>query len=117
MRVTRPIPPIFFVFVGVGLILFWWLFRTSLSVEDSTEALPGGREVTSQSDHLVVTDTTAAQPVEIAVYYEALCPDSVQFVLNQLTPVYEKLKDWIHIDLVPFGKARVSTFNIFIMQI
>lgn len=46
----------------------------------------------------------------VTVYYEALCSDSRNFILKQLVPTFEKLSDFIDVDLVPYGKATVSFF-------
>ncbi|KAF7492802.1 GILT-like protein C02D5.2 [Sarcoptes scabiei] len=44
--------------------------------------------------------------VKVEVYYETLCPDSMQFLLYQLFPNYERLKNQIELKLYPFGKAQ-----------
>jgi len=47
--------------------------------------------------------------VDVRVYYEALCPDSIKFITKQMWPAWQKLKDHgLNIDFVPYGKA--STF-------
>ena len=46
--------------------------------------------------------------VRLAVYFEALCYDSVNFFKNQLLPTYELVGDIIDLELIPFGKASVS---------
>lgn len=43
--------------------------------------------------------------IHITVYYEALCPDSVDFIKNQLYPTWLKRHDTMNIQLVPYGKA------------
>ncbi|KAK7086988.1 hypothetical protein SK128_026650 [Halocaridina rubra] len=45
-------------------------------------------------------------PLRVAVYYEALCPDSRHFIMKQLTPAFQKLKDIMDVSLVPYGKAH-----------
>ncbi|XP_013773428.1 GILT-like protein 1 [Limulus polyphemus] len=51
------------------------------------------------------------EPVMVSVYYEALCPDSIDFVLEQLWPTYKKIPKIIQLDLVPHGKARTRMLN------
>ncbi|XP_025156551.1 uncharacterized protein LOC105186426 [Harpegnathos saltator] len=43
--------------------------------------------------------------VKVDVYYESLCGDSKRFIITQLAPSYEQLKDYIHVTLIPYGKA------------
>lgn len=53
----------------------------------------------------------AAQPVQISVYYETLCPDSKRFILDQLWPTYQAISDIITIDPIPYGKAYETELN------
>ncbi|XP_020283928.1 gamma-interferon-inducible lysosomal thiol reductase-like isoform X2 [Pseudomyrmex gracilis] len=56
-------------------------------------------------------DDSNEQKVQVAVYYEALCPDSRSFVIRELGPTYTKLKDNIDVVLVPYGKAQTTKSN------
>ncbi len=47
--------------------------------------------------------------VNVDVYYESLCSDSMRWIVNQFVPSYSELKRHIHVTLVPYGKATVST--------
>ena len=54
----------------------------------------------------------ASKNVSIEVYYECLCPDSVNFITRQLYPTYKTLGKYIDIELIPaFGE--VLTYNSF----
>ena len=44
----------------------------------------------------------------IQVYYESLCPDSVDFITKQLYPTYKKLGHHFEVEFKPFGFASVS---------
>lgn len=44
-------------------------------------------------------------PVMVMVYYEALCPDSKNFILKQLQTTYNKAPDLLEVQFVPYGKA------------
>ncbi|KAG7310738.1 hypothetical protein JYU34_003548 [Plutella xylostella] len=46
--------------------------------------------------------------VEIKVYYETLCPGSIQFFRNQLKPIAERLAEHVKIHLIPFGFAEIK---------
>ncbi|XP_070158493.1 gamma-interferon-inducible lysosomal thiol reductase [Polyergus mexicanus] len=51
------------------------------------------------------------QKVHVAVYYEALCPDSRSFILKQLGPTYRTLSTNIEVELIPYGKATTTKTN------
>jgi hypothetical protein len=42
------------------------------------------------------------------VYYESLCPDSRNFLVNQLNPNWPTLSTFTDLRLIPFGKATVK---------
>jgi len=44
----------------------------------------------------------------VGVYYEALCPDSRNFILQHLVPSFNKAPDSFDIEFVPYGKAKVA---------
>jgi len=50
--------------------------------------------------------TQAGETVEITVYYETLCSDSVAFIRDQLFWTWDEFKDSLHINYKPFGKAE-----------
>lgn len=56
-------------------------------------------------------DDPTRQRVHVAVYYEALCPDSRSFVMKQLGPTYRRLSADIEVELVPYGKATTVKTN------
>lgn len=45
---------------------------------------------------------------KISIYYEALCSDSRYFIMKQLNPTYDSLRDYMTLDFIPYGKAKVS---------
>ncbi|XP_075229155.1 GILT-like protein 1 [Lycorma delicatula] len=49
------------------------------------------------------------EKISVTVYYEALCPDSIKFFVNQLYPGVVNMTDYVDLTLVPFGRA---TYNI-----
>lgn len=46
--------------------------------------------------------------VSVHVVYECHCPRSRRFIVSQLLPVYELLREYMHLRLLPFGRARVD---------
>ena len=48
------------------------------------------------------------QKVNVSVYYETLCSDSVHLIQKQIYPTWKLLKNDLNISFVPFGKAVVS---------
>lgn len=50
-------------------------------------------------------EPNGAEPVQLALYYESLCPDCHVFVKQQLWPTYKKIANIMNITLVPYGNA------------
>ncbi|XP_027232210.2 gamma-interferon-inducible lysosomal thiol reductase-like [Penaeus vannamei] len=48
----------------------------------------------------------SAKPVTVSVYYESLCPDSQRFVVTQLYPVWQDLKEIMLLDVNSYGKSK-----------
>ncbi|XP_044763673.1 GILT-like protein 1 [Coccinella septempunctata] len=51
--------------------------------------------------------------ISVAVYYEALCPDSIKFFTKQLYPtlIDPNLGHYINLTLVPYGKSTTTDDN------
>ncbi|CAN7945938.1 unnamed protein product [Ixodes hexagonus] len=52
--------------------------------------------------------SVSVKAVSVKVIYECLCPQSQKFIISQLLPTYRKLRDRLHVTLLPFGKARLN---------
>lgn len=60
-----------------------------------------------QQEDLMLRPSNA--PVYVMVFYEALCPDSKNFILKQLQPTFVRAPSLVDIQFVPYGKASTST--------
>ncbi|XP_077293959.1 GILT-like protein 1 [Arctopsyche grandis] len=49
--------------------------------------------------------TDSNDKIKVAVYYEALCPDSVRFITKQLYPAWQTMHNAFKVKLIPYGKA------------
>ncbi|XP_050304863.1 gamma-interferon-inducible lysosomal thiol reductase-like [Anthonomus grandis grandis] len=50
--------------------------------------------------------------VQVQVYYESLCPYSIDFIVNQLYPGFLTIgSDKINLELIPYGHATESLIN------
>lgn len=49
-----------------------------------------------------------AEPVEVALYYESLCPGCRMYLTQILLPTWIMLQDIMTVSLVPYGNAQVS---------
>ena len=60
------------------------------------------------------TNTLFKEPipeVDVAVFYEALCPDSIKFLKEQLYSTYQKLGKYFSEGmptLIPYGKTKIT---------
>ncbi|XP_077268053.1 gamma-interferon-inducible lysosomal thiol reductase-like protein [Temnothorax americanus] len=93
----------------LGLLL-WQTSKIWLAFLQDGPATPE-LQVDQAATPLSEKDDPASQKVHVAVYYEALCPDSRSFVLKQLVPTYRKLPANVQIELVPYGKAKTVKTN------
>ncbi|KAF4527255.1 hypothetical protein B566_EDAN006974, partial [Ephemera danica] len=44
-------------------------------------------------------------PVNVQLYYESLCPDSINLIRDELYPTWQSLKNRFNVDWLPYGKA------------
>jgi len=49
--------------------------------------------------------------VKVDVYYETLCPDSIQFIVQKLYPTFGKIGEIMDINLIPYGKAEHTQYR------
>ncbi|CAM0872747.1 unnamed protein product [Alopecurus aequalis] len=55
--------------------------------------------------------------VHVALYYESLCPDSADFLVNHLAKIYKDgLLDAADVTLVPYGNAKVGANGAIVCQ-
>lgn len=64
------------------------------------------------ADSMVVAGTKQVEKVNLALYYEALCPGSREFILKYLVDVFDLgLIDIVNLKLVPWGNAKLTQPN------
>uniref|UniRef100_A0A8D8I7D4 Gamma-interferon-inducible lysosomal thiol reductase n=1 Tax=Culex pipiens TaxID=7175 RepID=A0A8D8I7D4_CULPI len=86
--------------------IFWLAIIFSLSV--------AGQEIDSAptaSGPVGTTSTTVDDKLQVTIYYEALCYDSISFITNQLAPTWARYRERMDLKLVPFGKAYIDDSN------
>ncbi|XP_049768939.1 GILT-like protein 1 [Schistocerca cancellata] len=94
-------------------LLIGLLLATALSASNEEEWSPVHKY------HYTHWRRTYTTPVEVGVYYEAQCPDSQDFIIDQLLPAYEKAPNLIEPIFIPYGKAhtiRTPTGYEFVCQ-
>ncbi|CRK98817.1 CLUMA_CG012046, isoform A [Clunio marinus] len=55
---------------------------------------------------LVSVNLACVAKVKMDIYYESLCPDSMRFFSDELTPLYNNFKQHMDITFIPFGKSN-----------
>ncbi|CAG7786676.1 unnamed protein product, partial [Allacma fusca] len=48
--------------------------------------------------------------LKVSLYYESLCPSSINFIKQQLYHVYAEMPEYVDLDLVPYGNAMTLRF-------
>ncbi|XP_014295730.1 GILT-like protein 3 [Microplitis demolitor] len=91
----------------ITLILFWHFIKLwSSFISDVRNVQQSERK--DQEFAEVINDNKDVEKIVVAVYYEALCPDSRGFVMRQLEPTYQKLPNNVVIQMIPYGKATTT---------
>lgn len=66
----------------------------------------------ARSSSRVLSSVSDDNKVSLALYYEALCPYSANFIINYLVDIFQDgLISIIDLNLVPFGNARIGYNN------
>ncbi|XP_067001174.2 GILT-like protein 1 [Anabrus simplex] len=85
---------------AVICFVLWQALRTVPSLSTISSDEHGSR--------LELPATLSFVPIEVTVFYEALCPDSRSFITKQLLPAHEKAARLMNVVLVPYGKAQTK---------
>ncbi|XP_053693684.1 GILT-like protein 2 isoform X2 [Sabethes cyaneus] len=82
------------IYLLIFMIVLILLYKSFTNSPETTNEIQ--EEVTGPSD----------APVYVMVFYEALCPDSKNFILKQLHPTFTRAPNMIEIQFVPYGKGE-----------
>ncbi|XP_053696035.1 GILT-like protein 3 [Sabethes cyaneus] len=90
--------------------IFWLgiIFSLTVLAEDSQQSRLEGDGTTLNISSSSSGSVNDDDKLSVAVYYEALCPDSVSFITYQLVPAWGRYRDQMDLKLVPFGKAYIE---------
>lgn len=93
--------------------VFWFSTVSSLTCDfpsrlwcSSTEIARACKVEQQCAARISTHSGTRAPKVNFGVYYETLCPDSIEFIASQLSPTFFKIGSIINLELVPYGKAK-----------
>jgi len=108
--------------LGVGLVnqrhrmkgvaaIFVGLLATALSCPYSPEMWCDSEEIALECEVYDICESIGwpnrvAPQVNVALYYESLCPGCRSFITGQVAKAVQEIGDIITVDLVPFGNAH-----------
>ncbi|XP_043217227.1 GILT-like protein 1 [Amphibalanus amphitrite] len=101
--------PLLKLVAAVFVVLAFWLMIKYMTWEEDTMALPDTfvRPIIPAVPEDDEGIERTGHPVQVEVFYEALCPDSMNYIVDQLAPAVAKLPvDALNVILVPYGKAK-----------
>lgn len=100
-----------FTLLVASLLIFLVVVWLKVSSDDPITKDNSNPALVNNEKSTITKDAATPDKVKVSVYYETLCPDSIQFITQQLWPTYQKVKDIINIELIPFGKASFFPVN------
>lgn len=56
----------------------------------------------------LISSQSAIEPVQLKVYYETHCSDSLEFFREKLKPALGYFNKTLNVELIPYGKANAS---------
>ncbi|KAI4463621.1 gamma-interferon inducible lysosomal thiol reductase gilt [Holotrichia oblita] len=86
-------------------------YRTPQNLSQQTDASLLSQS-SSASDYVPGRRPASQCKINIDVFYESLCPDSLDFIRNQLSPAWNDIKPYVNLNLVPFGKTVIFNGGI-----
>jgi len=93
-------------FTFVVLFSFWQIIRT-ISNHNNQKIIHS--TLVQNNGISIKDDKNDVTCLSVGVYYEALCPDSRNFILQHLVPSFNKAPNSFNIKFVPYGKAKTHT--------
>ncbi|XP_063845621.1 gamma-interferon-inducible lysosomal thiol reductase-like isoform X1 [Scylla paramamosain] len=93
-----------------------WQLRSDGEMTSKRIYLSGAEKRKRRKLKIHAHRTKDAARVRVTVFYEALCPDSRNFIVHQLYPVWQDLGNIMNLDLHAFGKARETDAGGFTCQ-
>jgi interferon gamma-inducible protein 30 len=93
------------------MLIFVLFLSAIIYMSRKASDLKGADEAKSSSDLQNANspvEEAVKEVINLDVYYEALCPDSKNFIVRQVGPTYEKLHEIIDLNFIPYGKASTK---------
>ncbi|XP_046982049.1 gamma-interferon-inducible lysosomal thiol reductase-like [Schistocerca americana] len=83
-----------------------WLLVSACLVRLLSAQEPENPQRITESHESILPVVANFTPVDVAVYYETLCSDSRNFIIQQLLPSYLNGPQLLNVTLIPYGKAQ-----------
>ncbi|XP_025408104.1 GILT-like protein 1 [Sipha flava] len=91
----------------LAVLVVWQLFRTVIDINNA-QKLSNPLPVRYYDNSLTKDGKNEiAYYLPVGIYYEALCPDSRNFILQHLLPSFNKAPGSFDIEFIPYGKAKI----------
>lgn len=91
-------------------ILFVQLFSVIICSQDLGDAdVPTfWNQISKRNTNSEEHSDAMKDKIQLKVYYETLCPASIQFFVEQLTPAVKRLGTHLDVHLIPYGHATTT---------
>ncbi|VVC43698.1 Gamma interferon inducible lysosomal thiol reductase GILT [Cinara cedri] len=90
----------------VFAVFIFWLLVRAIHNNVNQKNVHFSRLQNPESSLMKNKETDGTYYLPVGIYYEALCPDSRNFILQHLVPSINKAPNSFDVDFVPYGKAK-----------